>query len=161
MIGKRAQAAMLDAMIFLTVAAIVSISLVSAASNQHSEPNVDLREYVSRAHGVLLRTTVQLEMSRDSNNAWMTVSDLVMSYFLAIDRGEDLDSFEPILEDITQMIEGLTPSWAHFCWTALYGPYELLIGEVSSNSESVWPSSIFSEMPILGGELKFKLEMWS
>ncbi|NYT12485.1 MAG: hypothetical protein GKC03_08080 [Methanomassiliicoccales archaeon] len=158
--GKRGQAALLDAMIFLTVAAIVSVSLVAVTSNRYQDQEVDLRDYVDRAHEVVLRTTVQMTSSGEYENTWITVSDFAIAYFLALNRGEDLNSYEREIKEIAEMIEGLIPSWTNFAWRVILGSDELLIGDVPINAECVWPSSLYSEMPILGGELQFKLEIW-
>jgi hypothetical protein len=160
MLGKRGQAALLDAMIFLTVAAIVSVSLVAVTSNRYHDQEVDLRDYVDRTHEVILKTTVQMMSSGEDENTWITVSDFAIAYLLALNRGEDLNSYEQGIKKIAEMIEGLIPSWANFTWTVILESDELLIGDVPINTEYVWPSSINSEMPILGGELQFKLEIW-
>jgi hypothetical protein len=160
MLNKRGQAALLDALIFLTVAAIVSVSLIAVTSNRYQDQEVDLRDYVNRAHEAILRTTVEMPSSAEDGNTWMTVSDFTLAYFLAVSKGERPDSYQQGIERIERMIGGLIPSWANFTWTAILGSNELLIGDVPTNTEFVWPSSICSEMPILGGTLQFRLEIW-
>lgn len=160
MLGKRGQAALLDAMIFLTVAAIVSVSLVAVTTNRYQDQDVNLRDYVGRAHEVILRTTVQMASSGENEGTWMTVSDFAVAYFLTMNKGDDLDSYQKGMQNIARMIEGLIPYWANFTWTVILGSEKLLIGDAAINTECVWPSSINSEMPILGGELQFKLEIW-
>ncbi len=49
--------ALLDALVFLAVASVVSVSLLASFGGQSASLDADIQDYVNRAHNVLLRTT--------------------------------------------------------------------------------------------------------
>lgn len=49
--------ALLDALVFLAAASVVSVSVLASFGGQSASLDADIQDYVDRAHNVLLRTT--------------------------------------------------------------------------------------------------------
>lgn len=160
--GKGGQALLFDAMIFLTVAAFVSVSLLAAGFGHADEGEVELQEFVERAHVALLRSTVRFEGENiGENSVFITVSDLAVSYFITMSIGKPLNEFEGAILDIECIIDGMIPPWARFRWVAVCEVGELVLGDVASQPEFKWISTVRNEIPMIGGEIVLSLEIWA
>jgi hypothetical protein len=161
-LGKGGQALLFDAMIFLTVAAFVSISLLAAGHYHVYEGENELQDFVERAHVALLRSTVGIESGNNSQiPVFMTVSDLAVSYFVTMSNGKPLNDFEDPIQEIEYAIDGMMPSWAKFRWVVVCEVGELVLGDAVSQPEYKCISTIHIGMPVIGGDLVLSLEIWS
>jgi len=157
MMRRKGQALILDAMVFLTVAAVVSVSLI-VARTMPNEGKDDLQHLTDDIHDVLLRTTVDMtdRPSGDSISAY----DLAISYALRSERGDDLAIFDGSLREITTLLDAMTPENADWSWSMEFNGTYVCIGNLPRNDAEVWVSERRGQLPLLGVALILHLQVW-
>ena len=140
---KEGVAALFDAMMFLAIAAVVSVALLSTFSGQQDEVAGRMQEEVEAAHLVLLRSTVV-----DGMGNAHPIEELFK-------LGEVNDNAD---ENITTILDLLIPG-SDWRWTVERGGLTHSISTMPT-----WPGegAVFCSViraPIDGGEICFRLEV--
>lgn len=144
--GKRGIAGLFDALIFLAIASVVSVALLSAFAPQTLGPLGKEQERVEAAHTVLLRSTVFDEAGNSH-----TVEELFKTG--AVQGGE----YDGRLRDV---LDHLLPGMA-WRWTVLSdeGAFALGTTDVPGKGVPLFCSLVHAPM---GGEVvDFRLVAWS
>jgi len=107
---RRAQAVVLDALVFLVVAAVVSISLLHSSSSHEVDHAEWSQDYVERAHNVLLRTMVHYA------DYTLTVYEAIVMNVLASPPEDDALRSQ-LSEQLSSILDGLFQPRFQYCWT--------------------------------------------
>ncbi len=146
MMRKDAIAALFDALVFLSIAALVSVALLSAFSGGEGRPNGEQQTRVDAAHLVLLRSTVE---DGDGNNH--SVEELFKLNGVA---GSEVRVHIETTMDL--LVSG--SGWR---WTVTCGDFSVVYGTstVPGAGEPLFCSLV--RAPLDGEEMVFRLEVWN
>lgn len=147
----------LDAMVFLTVAAIVSVSLI-AANSSHMEKGEELQGVVDDAHDVLLRTT--LRTGEKGSMCGMSVYDMTIAYALSFEQERELTMFEEAFQEIEMLLQGLIPDHTKHSWMFTFNQTNIRVGHPGDESLEAWVSERRGEVPVLGQQIVLRLTVW-
>jgi hypothetical protein len=153
--GKRGNALILDAMMFLTVAAIVSVSLVAFSSPTDADEG-GLQDLVDGVHEVLLRTTI----SFDQDDHGLSVNELVIAYSLQQIRNNVSDLMEDSIMKVEEIIHSLLPIGIHHSWSFGFDHTLVSVGEPVERVSEIWVSERHGLLPVLDRPLIISLKIW-
>jgi len=154
---KAGHALILDSMVFLTVAAVVSVSIV-AANSMDEQRTESLQDLVDDAHMVLLRTTITIGHADRYDR--LNIFDLSIAYAINHMRGMDLGRFELALEEIEILLDGILPETVYHSWSITFNGTNLSLGRSPEMNHSTWISEMTGELPIFGSEFLVRLIVW-
>lgn len=140
---RTGMAAIIDALVFLAIASIVSVSLLAALGAPSSHPDDRPASRVISSHIVLLRTTIA-----DSSGNPCTLEDLFKL------ESVDVQSYE---DNLTLALGLLLPSM-EWRWTVEHEGCRWTFG-----SEAVPSGDLFCSIvraPFDGSEIEYRLEAW-
>ncbi|MDW5563657.1 MAG: hypothetical protein SA339_10560 [Methanomassiliicoccus sp.] len=139
---RRALAGLFDALIFLAIASLVSVSLLSAIGVSHDDGRRDHR--VDAVHTALLRSTVD-----DSMGNPCSVQDL---FKLEVVGPKDHE------EEISSVLELLLigKEWR---WSVIYGERSWSYGTDTVPDDTVRCSVV--RAPFNGSFIEYRLEVWN
>jgi hypothetical protein len=146
MMNRDGIAALFDALIFLAIASLVAVALLSAFSGGEQGPDEEVQSRVEAAHLVLLRSTL-----RDAGGNDHPVEELFK--LEGVGDGE----YQDPIEDVTDLLlPGL--GWR---WTVQCGDTILSYGSATlpGPREPLFCSLV--RAPLNGEEVVFRLEAWS
>lgn len=164
-IGRKGQALLLDAFVFLIVVSLVSTALIGLSMEDRGSD--EMRNYVDRAHEVFLRTTLPYSQHHSKN---ITVGHALSLQILHLFDGEENDSEELVdwssLNDrLTNILRDLVPSHHRFTWTGSCGPHTVQLGEGNSlqneGGEDILASSLSTYLPSVEKNMVMTLTVWS
>lgn len=144
MMRKEGIAALFDALIFLAIAALVSVVLLSAFSGGERGPDGEQQTRVEAAHLVLLRSTVEDEVGNNHTVEEMFKLNSVAGSAVHIEATMDL------------LLPGL--EWR---WTVQCGGTSTGYGSTTAPGagEPLFCSQV--RAPLDGAEVVFRLEAWN
>ena len=139
-------AGLFDALLFLAIASVVSVALLSAFSHQAAGPLGREQDRVEAAHTVLLRSTVV-----DGAGNSLSVEELFK--IEAVEEGEYGIRLGGMLE---HLLSGM--GW---CWTVRHDDHTFTIGssDLPGIDQPLFCSKVSA--PMEGGEVTFRLEAWA
>ncbi len=143
MLDKHAMAGLFDAFVFLAIAALVSVSLLTALSPS-AEKEGDGQQQVESTLTVVLRSTV-----RDGDGNSRSVQETLLSSGGA-DNGSE--------EHIARTLDLLLPGW-EWRWTVHRADGD----EVLSNSDEQAPGAVhcsIAHSTFQGQAVEYRLEAW-
>lgn len=142
-LDRRGLAGLFDALIFLTIASLVSVSLLSALGAPSSAGDRQ-SERVDAAHVVLLRSTVP-----DAAGNQISVEEIFMLQLAdRVDCGDN----------ITGMLDLLLPG-TEWRWTVESGPHNWTFGRATVPPGPVYCSVV--RAPFNGSEVVYRLDCWA
>jgi hypothetical protein len=164
--NRKGQLAIFDALIFLTVATIVSESLIGVIASSRTSTDLEVQTFVERAHWVFLRTTLgpkepTTQMPEIEDNKTLTVFEFVVSELLKGDESGTVDQREIAKVRLSDILDGLLMPGLHYSWKAVHNSTTLSISSPSSSGSSsgdlVYVSTVISDMPMHEGGIVLRL----
>lgn len=104
--------ALLDALVFLAAASVVSVSLLASFGGQSASLHADIQDYVDRAHNVLLRTTYRTaaaDLCPGDNNKTGTILEASISEIVRA-KGSGSQFSGDLAATISNILDCLLPS---------------------------------------------------
>lgn len=166
---NKGQLAIFDALIFLAVSSLVSASLLSSIAPMNPSTNDESQRYIDRAHGVFLRTTVEIEATNGTEidggvRRTLTVFEFVLTRIVEMEAGGDPEEGVDSSKSLSAILDALLPPRFHYSWKARHGSVDYSFSNSSylgnRTSDSLYVSTIVSEMPSDGGDVLMVLNAW-
>jgi hypothetical protein len=167
--NNKGQIAIFDALIFLAVSSLVSVSLLSSIAPMNPSTDDESQRYIDRAHAVFLRTSVEIEATNGveidgEGRRTLTVFEFVLTRIVEMEAGGDTDKGVDSSKLLSAILDALLLPRFHYSWKAKHDSMNysfsnsLYLGNRTGGS--LYVSTIVSEMPSHKGDVLMILNAW-
>ncbi len=165
---RRGQVAILDALVFLAAASVVSAGLIGSLAPSEESSHQETQSFVERAHKVFLRMTPNPEelaslCLETGKNKTITVFEIIVLGLISAERTGNTCMSDPLNDYLSNVLDDLLAPGLWYSWRAEHDSTALSIPDSEQavqNHGSRYVSTIVSKMPTHKGDVIMTLTAW-